>query len=364
MANALEEVAIASSPYPLVSLATPQVPRSGLHYPAPKICHKVWAKGHCLRFYRSLPNDGARHECPYGFSSFRFQVGTAHLAATGIISTPRAGSDSERARAKEYPLNRVAETEVQEWVKTINEIVRDGDKQREQEFSRRLEALHEIRRFNQIVRTNLERTCLEESPLDPDAARVDLVRAHRASALISVQLDALDLLANPATAMSFEPRPRVFYKVVDKIVRMYRVIGDSKGVKIRMRGSSTAKAKLDVRTEHIIPSVFIDNAIKYARHGDLVDVFVSDYSEGYQQYVSVEVTSLGPVASEAEEQRLFLQRGRGHNAEEFAQGSGVGLTLAKVVADQHGGRISASQRSVGNGLAEWVFRFQLLALSE
>ncbi|HYW47972.1 MAG TPA: HAMP domain-containing sensor histidine kinase [Bryobacteraceae bacterium] len=301
---------------------------------------------------------GERAQCPYGFSVWPIKLGATRIAVTGVIGAPRLGGDAERWRAKEYPHNRVNADAIPAWAKAIAETVVLGGRGREEEFARRLEALHEIRRFNQIIRTNMERACYEASPKDPDDAPVDLVRAHRASALISVQLDALDLLANPASAMSFEPQQRVFYKTVDKIVRMYQVIADNRNVKLQLRGGSMAEAQLDNRTIHIIPSVFVDNAVKYSEPGEAVDVHVWDELRAGAPVISVEVASRGPAAAPEEEQNLFVRRGRGQAAKGVAEGSGIGLTLAKIVADQHKGWISASQLPL-NGRAEWKFKFQI-----
>ena len=287
------------------------------------------------------------------------RVGSRRLAVTALVGAPRLGGPAERLRAKEYPENRVAADAIPEWARDIHSVVIAGDVEREAEFTRRLEALHEIRRFNQIVKINMERACEAESPDDPDAATIELVRAHRASTLISVQLDALDLLANPASAMSFEPRKSVFYKTVDKMVRIYRVLADSRNVILRMSGNSFSQAQLDNRTIHIIPSVFIDNAIKYSQAGEVVDVRVADDWKGGLPVITVEVTSNGPSATNQEEEDLFLKRGRGKAARAVAQGSGLGLTLAKIVADQHKGWISASQGPVAAERAKWNFKFQI-----
>jgi signal transduction histidine kinase len=205
----------------------------------------------------------------------------------------------------------------------------------------------------------MERVCNEMSPKDPDAAPVDLVRAHRASALISVQLDALDLLANPAAAMSFEARRWVLYKTVDKMVHIYQVIGENRAVDLRLSGASTSQALMDHRTIHIIPSVFIDNALKYSHRGEVVYVRVWDEFRGNTPVISVEVRSHGPVATKEEEDNLFVRRGRGQAARGVSEGSGIGLTLAKIVADQHNGWISAIQQPLSGGRAEWKFKFQI-----
>jgi signal transduction histidine kinase len=359
IADILERIAVASSPYPLVDLDQPSVPEPGRHYPTPKVCKKVFGRGECARFYASLRDDGGRHQCPYGFSVWPMGVGSRRLAVTALVGAPRLGGDAERLRGKEYPENRAPAEAIPAWGRAIHSLVVAGDAEREAEFTRRLEALHEIRRFNQVVKVNMERACEAESPDDVDAATIELVRAHRASVLISVQLDALDLLANPASAMSFEPRRAVFYKTVDKMVRIYQVLAEQRNVTIRKTGVSFSYADVDNRTIHIIPSVFIDNAIKYSQPGETVDVHVSDDTRAGLPVITVEVQSNGPSATSEEEQALFLRRGRGSAAEAVAQGSGLGLTLAKIVADQHKGWYSATQKPFIGGRARWTFRFQI-----
>ena len=357
--NILENLSLECCPYPVVNIDSPATPKAGLHHHTPKLCHKVFGRGECEPFYRSLRGKAGRHQCPYGFSVWPIEICASQVAVTALIGAPRLGGDAERLRAKEYPANHVDAEDIPKWTAKVAALVLKGDAERELEFARRLEALHEIRRLNQIVKTNMERACTKQSPDDPDAAPVDLVRAFRASSLMSVQLDALDLLANPASAMSFAPRRWVFYRTVDKMVRIYRVIADGRTVTIRLTGSSVSMALLDERTIHIIPSAFIDNAVKYSQPGGMVEVHVSDGLRGNIPVITVEVTSNGPVATPEEERNLFVSRGRGKAARAIAEGSGIGLTLAKIVADQHKGWISASQRPLPTGRSEWTFKFQV-----
>jgi len=359
MRPALEAIAVACSPYPLVDLGNPAIPDPGQTYSVPRICRKAFASGRCESFYRSLDGQTDRCQCPQGFSVWPVTIGTSRFAVTAVIGAPRLGGDAERARAKEYPHNHVAADRIPEWAQRTASLVATGEENRDREFASRFDAIHGIRRLNQIVKTNVERVCNSESPDDPDEAREELVRAFRASSLMSFQLDALDLLANPTSAMSFIARPWVFYKVVDKLVRIYRVIADDRNVKLTLSGNSKSEALIDNRTIHIVPSVFIDNAVKYSLSGGCVDVHVADEYRGDQPVITVEVISNGPAATDEEKARLFLVRGRGATARFAAEGSGVGLTLARIVAEQHKGWISAEQGSVDNGRAEWRFRFQI-----
>ncbi len=361
MASVLERIAAACCPYPLVDLGKVDAMIPGQHYPTPKFCCKEFGRGKCKEFYRSLPETTGRVQCPHGFSVWPIAIGDARFAVTGLIGAPRLGGDQERLRAKENPQNRVDADAIPRWTEGISVFVSQGDEQRDEEFARRFDALHEIRRLNQIVKTNMERACTKASLSgNPDEAPEDLVRAFRASSLMSAQMDALDLLANPGAAADLvAPRRWVFYRIVDKMVRIYRVVADTRQVRLRLTGGSVAEALLDLRTIHVIPSVFIDNAVKYSQPGDLVEIRVFDDVRESRPVITVEVVSTGPAATAEEERALFVKPGRGTAARAVAQGSGVGLTVAKIVADQHGGWITADQRPSSAGRAEWTFRFQV-----
>ncbi len=357
--SVLEELALESSPFPTVDLAAPGVPDPGLVFETPKLCRKVFSRGDCARFYESLRGTSGRKECPFGFSVWPGVLGNSPIALTGVIATPRSGSRQERLRAREVPNNHVAADAAERWLERLGRLVTEGDQARDREFSRRLEALHEIRKLNQIVRTNMERVCTEQSAdkNDPDSAPRDLVRAHRASSLISVQLDALDILATSSTApLPFEARRWVFYRVVDKLVRIYRVLADSKNISIRFVGSSVTEVLIDQRTIHIIPSAFIDNAIKYSPAKGTITISVSDEEYNRWPVVALRVDSEGPSATIEEERSLFVTRGRGAAARAAAEGTGAGLALAKVVADQHHADLTVRQERIpGTERSRWLF---------
>ncbi len=356
----LDQIAAASSPFPLADLTTPRIPQDGKFIPTPRTCKKVFHEGKCAEFYRSVATSNGRRECPYGFSVWPYQFGETRIAVTGLIGSPRLNSGQERIRAKEYPRNHVAADAVEHWASTMAGVLSAGNLARDREFSRRLDALHEIRKFNSIVKTNMERICTRQSPSDPDEADPDMVRALRASSLISVQLDALDILANAGTSAAMSnPRKWVFYRTVDKIVRLYRVLADSRGVKLRLSGSSNATARVDERTIHIIPSCLVDNAIKYSPRDGIIDVSVTDETVDGRPVIVLRVRSEGPPATAEEEGVLFVARGRGQAARATAEGSGVGLAIAHMVASGHGATIDAKQRKVSSSLSEWVFRVVL-----
>ena len=95
----------------------------------------------------------------------------------------------------------------------------------------------------------------------------------------------------------------------------------------------------------------IDNAIKYSKQGDInVDL----KSDGQSLVVSVRDSGKG--ISPEEVGSLFKKYSRGSDSATHATGLGLGMYVAKVVVEQHGGKIWAESPGVGRGS---IFSFSL-----
>ncbi len=79
----------------------------------------------------------------------------------------------------------------------------------------------------------------------------------------------------------------------------------------------------------------VDNALKYAKSGELVRVEVRHVTG----YTEVRVSDCGPGIPPEDKKRIFerFERGRGAQ-EQKVRGSGIGLALVKHIAEAHGGR--------------------------
>jgi two-component system sensor histidine kinase QseC len=87
----------------------------------------------------------------------------------------------------------------------------------------------------------------------------------------------------------------------------------------------------------------LDNAIRYTPTGGFVSVKVSDISG-----VNLEVRDTGPGIPEAERkqvlQRFYRIAGSGE------EGSGLGLSIVRRIAELHGARLELSDNDTGQGL--------------
>ncbi len=88
----------------------------------------------------------------------------------------------------------------------------------------------------------------------------------------------------------------------------------------------------------------IDNAIKYSKQGD-IEVMVEHDAEN----ITVKVKDTGKGMDKETQEALFKKYSRGSDSATHATGLGLGMYVAKVIVEQHNGRIWAESPGIGKG---------------
>jgi len=105
-----------------------------------------------------------------------------------------------------------------------------------------------------------------------------------------------------------------------------------------------------------IPLTILDNAIKYSLERQDICIHVEDREQGV--YVAIE--SFGPIVPPSETCKIFDRGYRGTNSLKLHKsGSGIGLWIAKKVAEVHGFiiRYKAEPKTFINGTRVGLNRF-------
>lgn len=124
--------------------------------------------------------------------------------------------------------------------------------------------------------------------------------------------------------------------VVAEILELERPSAARKNVRIEFERLGEATIEGDARRLHHLFANLVSNAIKYTREG-AVKVVIDGREPGY---VVAEVVDTGIGIDEADRARVFERFFRASNPETRAvRGTGLGLAIAKLVSDQHEGRI-------------------------
>lgn len=101
---------------------------------------------------------------------------------------------------------------------------------------------------------------------------------------------------------------------------------------------------LDAEKIRQVLNNMIDNAIKYSKQGDIIVSLEHDHDN-----VTIKVVDTGKGMDKETQEGLFKKYSRGKDSATHATGLGLGMYVAKVIVEQHNGRIWAESPGVGKG---------------
>jgi len=120
-------------------------------------------------------------------------------------------------------------------------------------------------------------------------------------------------------------------------------LAERKGVALIVGSFEEAQITGDAGLVERFVLIVLDNAIKYTPEGGRVRVDVTAH-DGTR---SVIVSDSGIGIPSDQLPRIFERFYRGESARSHAEGSGLGLPIARWIADLHGARISVASDATG-----------------
>jgi signal transduction histidine kinase len=158
-------------------------------------------------------------------------------------------------------------------------------------------------------------------------------------------LDDLLLLAKmEAGSGSLTVRDVRLDEILLEIISRFEVLAKKTGITIKfiLEDLTAGQGENDFLVKgdpDLLQSMFrnlVDNAIKYSPQNSPVEVRV--INEAYR--VVVQIHDLGPAISANQAARLFRRYERGNLLVSKVSGTGLGLPIARRIAEMHGGNIS------------------------
>lgn len=199
------------------------------------------------------------------------------------------------------------------------------------------------------MKQEAERLCRAASPKDPDRANPALVSIWKSSDLMSFQFGILELIANETLADLPLNSNSQIYRIFDKCIRIYELTATDKKIQLRLSGDSPTALVCD-KTFPIIPTVLIENAIKYSENGEVIEIRIANVSGTKRTRITVQnVTARSPMLAE-----IFSKGVRGASG-----GLGIGLYLANLVAKQHSSELTLDRQLVGANQERFTFSFEI-----
>lgn len=182
---------------------------------------------------------------------------------------------------------------------------------------------------------------LEEQPLDEESrGLVSEIRDQ--SEKLSSLIDSLVKMSRLETGtIQLTPTEGSIAELIDSAAGQARMSADAKNIRIETEEPDFT-ANFDSKWTQEALFNLIDNAVKYSPEGSEVRVS----AQSFEMFVSISVSDNGIGIPESELQLIFTRFYRGREVRE-QNGVGIGLYLARQIAEEQGGYITAERK--GNG---------------
>lgn len=212
------------------------------------------------------------------------------------------------------------------------------------------DAAHELRTPVAVIRGRAELAVQRQRDVETLALALSDIAAE--AERLGRLVDTLLTVASAEAGGWVARREQVFLDdVADDAVRAAQVLGNRHGVAVTIGRFEEAPVTGDRDLLHQVLMILLDNAIKYTPAGGSVrlDVFVDEH------HPTVVVEDTGTGISPEHLPHVFKRFYRGEPGQSGTGGGGLGLAIARWIADRHGARIELGS-AAGQG-AKVVLRF-------
>jgi heavy metal sensor kinase len=211
------------------------------------------------------------------------------------------------------------------------------------------DASHELRTPVAILRTETEVTLARDHRAENEYRESVAVMRDAANRLGRV-VDDLFLLARADAGHLVPHRDEVYLdEVVHGATRALRSLADRRQVRVELAPVVDAPIRGDADLLGRLLLNLLDNAIKFSPPGGKVDVELARRNGSYEISVVDEGPGIPPEARDRVFERFFrADTARTHAATGTTSGAGLGLAIAKWIAEAHGGLIGVVDSRPGH----------------
>ena len=188
----------------------------------------------------------------------------------------------------------------------------------------------------------------EDTGVAPHRAQAIRVIHRGGEHLLSLIEGTLDIARIESGKLALDVKPMAFADALAEVASMFELQAAAKGLRFAFeaKGTLPQAVRADEKRLRQILINLLGNAVKFTRVGQVRLVV-----RHAREMAHFEVHDTGPGMSEAELERVFepFQRGQGAQATEAASGgTGLGLTIAKMLTDLMGGEMTV-RSTTGQG---------------
>lgn len=221
------------------------------------------------------------------------------------------------------------------------------------------DAAHELRTPSAVLRAEADITLSRPTRSEAEYRESMTVVQDAARRLARIVDDIFLLARADAGHLVLHPTAVDLDDVVVDSVRAVQAIASARGIRIELRDAVEARVHGDADLLGRVLLNLLDNAVKHSESGATVDVRMS----AQQGRLSVSVVDSGPGIPEAARERVFerfyrMDTARSRSETTATSGAGLGLPIARRIAEMHGGQVEL----VGSAPGRTEFRLSLPGL--
>ena len=279
-----------------------------------------------------------------GLLAFMLSVGGAYLLARAALSPVEAVVSSARGMTEGDLSRRLPVAHPKDEIGRLTTTINGLLARLEAAFARREEALSRQRRFaadaSHELRTPLTSIAgyarmLEEWGLrDPQTAREGVAAIRQESERMQRLVEALLALTRGDEGAPLEIANNDLAAVAEEAARTARTAAGEKLAIGCLPAKQPVNAPFDRSRIRQAASILLDNAVKYTPEGGKVTVTVRERSG----WAELEVSDTG-VGIPEDQLPVVFERFHRADPSRTASGFGLGLSIARQIAEAHGGRL-------------------------
>jgi signal transduction histidine kinase len=211
---------------------------------------------------------------------------------------------------------------------------------------------HELRTPLQTLLANLE--MLSFMPLPPDLAPV-IERMQRSADLMAARLENVAQYVQLARGVADTQRPQVDVAPVLQQILDETSAGATQRIVLKAEGLRGRPIQIDPTRLHQIVSNYLSNALKYAGDGTITVAGEFSPGEGNQgRTLEITVSDEGPGIDPARRAEIWEPFVRAQQGQGLQEGSGLGLTIVRMLAMAAGWEVGVRSAQGGHGITFYV----------
>ena len=205
------------------------------------------------------------------------------------------------------------------------------------------DASHELRTPVSVVRTTAQVTLAREVRSPEDYREMMAIVGEQADRLSHLVNTMFLLSRAEANGLPLAPEPVYIDEIVSESARALQVLARDRDVTVTADGETEARFTGDNRLLRQMVSNLIDNAVRHASRGGTVGATVQQTAST----ITIRVVDDGPGVPADAHERIFHRFAR--LSQEYA-GAGLGLPIARWIAEAHGGSLVLESSSPGGSM--------------